>query len=80
MVFFSGIDLVSRQKSKLQTIKKNHSGQVVVEYVLLLSVAVVMATIIVSQIVQRDPDNPGFLVKKWAEILTTIGSDDPGKY
>jgi hypothetical protein len=54
-------------------------GQVVVEYVLLLVVAVALATIIVTQIVQRDPDNPGFLVKKWSDIQQTIGSDDPGK-
>lgn len=54
-------------------------GQVVVEYVLLLVVAVALATIVVTQVVQRDPDSPGFLIKKWGDIQKAIGDDDPGK-
>jgi hypothetical protein len=46
--------------------------------VLLLIVAVAIATLIASQMVQRDPDNPGFLVQKWHDIQKAIGSDDPG--
>jgi hypothetical protein len=48
------------------------SGQVVVEYVLLLIVAVAMATIIISALVKRDPDNPGFLIQKWYQIQQAI--------
>ncbi len=60
-------------------VKAAEGGQVIVEYVLLLVVAVAMATIIVTQVVQRNPDSPGFLIKKWGEIQKTIGDDDPGK-
>jgi uncharacterized protein (UPF0333 family) len=58
---------------------QNTRGQVIVEYVLLLVVAVALATIVVTQIVQRDPSSPGFLIQKWADIQKAIGSDDPGK-
>lgn len=51
------------------------AGQVVVEYVLLLVVAVMMATIIITAMVKRDPDNPGFLIKKWSEIQKAIAED-----
>jgi len=62
-----------------QKLSPNIRGQVIVEYVLLLVVAVALATIIVTQVVQRNPDSPGFLIKKWGEIQKTIGDDDPGK-
>lgn len=65
------------------SMKKNwqpeQAGQVVVEYVLLLVVAVALATIVVVQVVQRDPDNLGFLIQKWSDIQKAIGADDPGK-
>lgn len=54
-----------------------NSGQVIIEYVLLLLVAVSIATLLVSQLVQRDPDNPGLLVQKWAEMQKVIAEDDP---
>lgn len=52
-------------------------GQVVVEYVLLLVVSVAVATLIVSLMVSRQSDNPGFLIEKWKEIIDFIGSDYP---
>ncbi len=59
-------------------IHRNERGQIVVEYVLLLSVAVTIAMIIVSQLVRRDaddPENSGALIKKWREIQETIAKD-----
>lgn len=50
-------------------------GQIVVEYVLLLVVAVSIASIIVFKVASRNPDNPGFIVAKWQEILQFIGDD-----
>jgi len=67
-------------KSLFKTRFKSLSGQVVVEYVLLLIVAVMMATLIVSTMVKRDPDNAGFLVQKWHDLQAVIGSDDPSKH
>lgn len=62
----------------MPSLKKN-SGQVVVEYVLLLVIAVAMAALITKELVKRDPDNPGILVEKWDSILKTIGEDLPDK-
>ncbi|MFS4460774.1 hypothetical protein [Bdellovibrio sp. HCB2-146] len=57
----------------------NQRGQIVVEYVLLLVIAVGLAALLVSQLVNRDPDNPGVLVSKWHKILMVIGDDVPDK-
>jgi uncharacterized protein (UPF0333 family) len=57
----------------------NKRGQVVVEYVLLLVIAVAVAASISRQLVSRDGDNPGILVDKWNSILQTIGNDIPDK-
>jgi hypothetical protein len=56
---------------------KNNRGQVVVEYVLLLVIAVAVAALITKELVRRDPDSPGVLVKKWDDILKEIGKDLP---
>ena len=58
---------------------RNQSGQIVVEYVLLLAVAVSMAVIAISILVKRDTDveNSGALIKKWLTIQQKIGSDTP---
>lgn len=58
------------------SLRKN-SGQVVVEYVLLLVIAVAVAALITKELVKRDPENPGILVEKWDAILKTIGEDVP---
>jgi hypothetical protein len=50
-------------------------GQIVVEYVLLLVIGVSIAMLITSKMVSRNADNPGFLVKKWFDIIKTIGED-----
>lgn len=57
----------------------NQKGQIVVEYVLLLLVAVSVSAILVSNLVSRNPDDPGILVAKWHAILNTIGEDLPDK-
>lgn len=50
-------------------------GQIAVEYILLLVVGVVIWLLIVSQLVSRNAESPGIVVKKWAEIIRFIGSD-----
>lgn len=58
----------------------NKKGQIVVEYVLLLSVAVAIALIITTQLVKRDyddPENSGVLVKKWRQMQEGIAKDVP---
>ena len=51
------------------------SGQIVVEYVLLMVVGVSIAAMITTTVVSRNPENPGFLVKKWVDMIQLIGED-----
>ncbi len=65
----------ARANSSPQSILRGSSGQIVVEYVLLLVIGVGLAVLITKQMVSRNPDKPGFLVKKWVGIIETIGKD-----
>lgn len=53
----------------------NQSGQIVLEYVLLLVLGVSLATLITTLMVSRNPENPGFLIAKWSAIIQTVGED-----
>lgn len=64
-----------KKDSSSHSILRNRRGQIVVEYVLLLVVGVGLAILITSTMVSRNPDSPGFLVKKWYDIIQTIGKD-----
>lgn len=50
-------------------------GQVAIEYILLVSVAVVVALIITTAMVSRESGNEGFLIKAWRVMLDTLGAD-----
>ena len=45
------------------------------EYVLLLVIVVGLAVLITNAVVSRDPNQPGFLMIKWNQIIQTVGSD-----
>ena len=51
------------------------SGQIVVEYILLLTVAVALAALITKTMVGTDKDNPGFVLTAWKSIVGVIGAD-----
>lgn len=55
--------------------KNEENGQIIVEYVLLLVVAVSIAVLITSLLVSRSADEPGYLIVKWKQIIDAIGSD-----
>ncbi len=55
--------------------KTHQSGQIIVEYVLLLLVVVAIAAAIVKTVASRDPSDPGFLIDAWDRMLNTIGND-----
>lgn len=61
-------------KAQLQR-PRNQRGQVIIEYVLLMVIAVSLAVILTRDLVSRNPDNPGILTQKWYSILDTIGKD-----
>lgn len=54
---------------------KHDSGQVIVEYILLMIVVVGIAAVILRGVVHRDKNEPGFLIKAWNELVQTIGED-----
>ena len=54
-------------------------GQVIIEYVLLLLVAMGLALLLIRAMVSRNPDDPGFLIKKWYDIGDAISKDNPEK-
>ena len=53
----------------------SRSGQIVVEYALLLVVGITVASLVISVMVSRNPESPGFLIAKWDQIIRTIGQD-----
>ena len=69
-----------RQSPQGGQIKRSpQGGQIIVEYVLLLAVAVTIGLIVVTQLVKRDtadPENSGSLILKWRQIQETIGKDN----
>lgn len=65
----------SRQPAKYQSGVQRERGQIILEYVLLLIFAVGIALMITRQMVGRDPDNPGFVIKGWTKVIQAIGAD-----
>lgn len=58
--------------------RRDQAGQVVVEYVLLLSIGVSIAILVISQLIKTDSTditNSGALIKKWYNIQNDIGGD-----
>lgn len=57
------------------TVRNNQSGQIVLEYVLLLVIAVGVAATLTTLLVSRNPESTGMIVSKWNQIIQTIGDD-----
>ena len=55
---------------------QSSSGQIIVEYILLLMIGVAIAALITATLVSRNPDSPGILIRKWQKIINTIGEDN----
>ncbi len=68
---------VAKTNSSQKVNLSGQGGQIIVEYVLLLVVGVALAVLITTTMVSRDPNHPGFLVKRWFEIIQAIGADTP---
>lgn len=65
----------SSGQSPRQPSHRSQAGQIVVEYVLMLLVAISIAVLIINLIVSRSEDDPGFLIKAWDGIIRTISDD-----
>ena len=55
--------------------KNEESGQVVIEYILLLVIAVSVSAIISTSVVGRNQDSPGFLTKAWSGLIQFVATD-----
>lgn len=66
-----GQALPQRSPQKL----RKDSGQIVLEYILLLVISVGVATYMTKRLVGRDPEDPGSITSTWNLINTTIGAD-----
>lgn len=55
-------------------------GQAVLEYVLLMMVAVALAAIVINLMVSQNKESPGFIIERWQKIINAIGSDIPEKH
>lgn len=53
----------------------NQKGQLVVEYILLLIIAVSIAMIVTTSMVSRNEEDPGFMITKWRQIIDAISQD-----
>ncbi len=53
----------------------SQSGQIAVEYVLLLLVGLGIYILIANTMVSRNPSNPGFVIDRWQKIVRVIGHD-----
>lgn len=62
-------------KSKKQIIS-NSQGQIIVEYMLLLVIAVTCATLLIKGLVGRG-EEPGIIIKNWSKMMKVIGNDLP---
>lgn len=58
---------------------KKNSGQIIVEYILLLLIAVTSAMIMTKSLIGRrdSADESGAIIKSWNKIIQTIGNDLP---
>ena len=55
---------------------KNNKGQILVEYLLLMVIAIACATILTQKLISRG-SSPGYVIKMWNKVILTIGNDLP---
>lgn len=60
---------------------KVSSGQILLEYILLLLIGIMIGSIIVKKLTAYgdEPDNRGALINRWMKIWDSIGNDFPDK-
>jgi hypothetical protein len=64
---------------KKRSLLASSSGQIAVEYILLLFVVVTLWLLLVKGLVSRDPNSPGIVIQKWGQIIELIGQDNVEK-
>ncbi len=65
-----------KQKSLLKLVR-NNKAQVLVEYLLLMTIAIGCATLLTKKLIGRESSDKGLVIKAWDNILNTISTDLP---
>ena len=68
------------EKSKHKLLRSD-SGQILIEYILLLMIGLTVGNILVKQLTgfSDDPENRGAIINRWMRIWESIGKDYPDK-
>jgi hypothetical protein len=67
--------LPRRNPSGKSSVRQSQGGQIVVEYVLLLAIAVSLALIITKTLIGRNSGSPGIVIQAWEQLIEQIGVD-----
>ena len=62
-------------KPNAKTLIRQNKGQILLEYILLLTIGVTVATLLTSRLVSRSPDSPGVIISKWSQLIQLVGED-----
>ena len=69
------VDKRTSLKTTPKSLLRQEKGQLILEYVLLISVVVVVAASLSRLLVSRNEDNPGVIINKWVQFLNLVGQD-----
>ena len=61
----------------MKLLYKNNRGQILVEYLLLMVIAIGLATLLTKKLIDRSEGAPGMIIKAWDGILKNISNDLP---
>lgn len=64
-------------KSAYKILVKNNKGQILVEYLLLMVIAIGCVTLLTKSLVNRSDAKSGMLIKAWNGVLKSISNDLP---
>ena len=67
------------QYSKHKKICQRHKqkGQILLEYILLITIVIFIARALIEGLVLRDQDNEGVVIKHWIAVSEIIAEDEP---
>lgn len=66
-----------KTRSPLNPSFKNKRAQVLVEYLLLMVIAVSLATLLTKTLINRKSGSEGIIITAWDKILQNVGKDLP---
>ena len=58
-----------------KTILGQNKGQLIVEYILLIFIVVVIASVLTKSLVGRGDGESGLIINKWSQMIQMVGED-----